>query len=102
MQPSSLNKTKGRPISKVTPQIIALDSPEITITSSGDNINALIGGAEFQLLRDGLRDLALEPDAHELAGVFGIELKAGFDQGPEEIAFLLFRPCPPLRLNVLP
>jgi hypothetical protein len=41
-------------------------------------------------------------DLLELAGMLGFELKVGFDEFLEEIAFLFFRKIPPFGLDIRP
>ena len=82
--------------------ILALDAPEFAVMGFRDNVDALVGGGEFEFSGDGLRHFALEPDVLELAGVFGFKLEIGFDEFFKEIALLFFREGPPPGLDLLP
>ena len=82
--------------------ILALDSPEFAVVGLSDEINALIGGRQLELLRDGLRHFTVKPDVFELARVFRLQQQIGFDEVLEEIALLLFRQGTQAALDVGP
>ena len=70
--------------------ILALYSPEVAFMRLGDEVDALVGGREVELLTRNSRNLVETPDVLKLRRVFGCELKIGFSQVFEPIPFLLF------------
>ncbi|HRZ56029.1 MAG TPA: hypothetical protein P5525_11300 [Candidatus Paceibacterota bacterium] len=82
--------------------VFALDAPEIAVVGFRDEINALIGVGELELLANRLRHFPMQPDVLELAGVFRLQEQIGFDEFFEHVALLLLGQGAQLALEVVP